>query len=164
MTRRWLWRLLTAAVLLVVLDAALTWLDFAPDHLRLALVVALTVAVVGVVQDTFVDSGVPWSAPDQGSALVAGGDTQLSGYVRLIEGHLTAAVPDTVLRDRLAALCEERLARRRGLAPTDPAARELLGADLYRDLYGEPGDGRGAQPRRLGRERIRDHLSRIEEL
>jgi hypothetical protein len=85
-----------------------------------------------------------------------GSDVRLAAYVRLVENHLTARTPDHGLRDRLGALCDERLERRRGLRRTDPAARGLLGGDLLRYLEGPP--------RRLSRDEIDDYLRRIEEL
>ena len=154
--RRWVNRMVLAVVAFAVLDVTLGWLDFEPDHLRLALVVALVAAISLVVEDNVVDSGLPWTADPERPMLVAGADAHLASYVRMVESHLTAAAPDAALRDRLRALCDERLARRRGLSREDPAARELLGEDLLADL--------AAPPRRLTRARIDDHLRRIEEL
>lgn len=156
MRRRWLWRGVLAVVLLVALDVALVRFDFAPDHLRLGLVVMLVFVVGALVVDCLGESGPPWTVEPARPLTVPGADPALAAYVRLIEGHLTAATPDTALRDRLRALCDERLARRNGLTRDDPGAVALLGQDLVDDLAGPA--------RRLTRQRIDDHLRRIEEI
>lgn len=152
----WWWRLAGALVLVVLLDVVFTLVSFEPDHLRLALVVVLGVAVVALVWDTLGDSGAPWASDPYPTDLVPGSDAHLSTYVRLLESHLTAAHADTGLRDRLAALCDERLAQRRGLARNDPAAADLLGSAMLETLAGPP--------RRLRRGEIEDYVRRIEEL
>ena len=156
MRRRWLQRAAMLVVVVVVLDIAATLLDYQPDHLKLLLVVVVALGSVLVLIDTFVDSEPGWDAEPVRPLTVSGGDHGLSSYVRMIEGHLSAATPDATVRDRLARLCDERLRRRHGLTRDDPRARELLGSDLIDDLAGPP--------RRLSRARIDDHLTRIEEL
>lgn len=156
MWRRWLRRAALLAVLVVAVDVAATWLDYQPDHLKLLLVVVVVMGAVLVLLDTMLDSEPGWDVEPVRSMTVAGSDHGLSSYVRLIEGHLSAAAPDAALRDRLARLCDERLERRHALTRDDPRARELLGSALIDDLAGPP--------RRLSRARIDDHLKRIEEL
>lgn len=153
---RWVRRAAAAAALSVVLDIALTVFDFAPDHLRLALLVTLAVAAVGVLSDSIADEPPVWRVEPMGTGGVTATDPHLASYVRILESHLTARTADSSLRERLAALCDERLARRHSLTRQDPAAESLLGSALLRDLAGPP--------RRLRREEIDGHLRRIEEL
>ena len=153
---RWARRAAGAAALFLVLDIVLTLFDFAPDHLRLALLVALTVAVAGLVVDSLAESGPAWRIEPMGTGGVTATDPHLASYVRILESHLTARTSDTALRNRLAALCDERLARRHALTRDDPAAEALLGPGLLRDLAGPA--------RRLRREEIDGHLRRIEQL
>jgi len=141
---------------LLVVDIALTWLDFAPDHLRLVLVVLLVVVGAATLRASLVDSEPEWRAQDLRPMTVADADRRLGAYVRLLESHLTAGTPDPALRDQLARLCDDRLRRRHGLERDDPAAAELLGAELVRDLAGAP--------RRLSPATIRHHVERIEDL
>jgi hypothetical protein len=154
--RLWRWIVAGVVALFAGLDLAFVLLDFDPDHLRLALVVGLGAAVVVLVWASLGESPGRWSAEPQQSVRPAGADLQLGAYVRLIESHLTSATADPALRDRLAVLCDERLARRHGLTRDDPAARDLLGDALLADL--------AAPPRRLGRREIEAHLTRIEQL
>jgi hypothetical protein len=156
MRRRWLVRAGSLVVVAVVVDVALTLLDYRPDHLKLLLVVVVVLGSVLVLLDTMVDSEPGWDVEPVRPMIVTGGDQGLSSYVRMIEGNLAAATPDASLRDRLRRLCDERLQRRHGLTRDDPRARELLGPDLIDDLAGPP--------RRFSRARIDDHLRRIEEL
>lgn len=156
MRRRWVWRALTFVVLFGALDIALVLLDFAPDHLRLLLLAALAFAVGVLLLDALADDAPAWRDETVRPMTSPGDDTRLGAYVRLIESHLTAAAPDAALRDRLAALCDERLGRVHSLTRQDPRAEELLGADLLRDLAGPV--------RRLRRTEIDRHLERIEDL
>jgi hypothetical protein len=154
--RRWARRAAGAAALVLTLDIVLTVFDFAPDHLRLALLVALAVAVTGLLSDSLGESAPAWRVEPMGTGGVTATDPHLASYVRILESHLTARTADTAMRDRLAALCDERLARRHALTRDDPAAAALLGSGLLRDLAGPP--------RRLRREEIDVHLRRIERL
>ena len=154
--RRWVRRAAGAAALVVVLDIALTVFDFAPDHLRLALLVALAVAVMGLLTDSVGESGPIWRVEPMGTGGATATDPHLASFVRILESHLTARTADSALRDRLAALCDERLVRRHALTRHDPGAEALLGSELLRDLSGAP--------RRLRREEIDRYLRRIEEL
>jgi hypothetical protein len=154
--RRWGRRVVVGVVVYAVLEGAFTALDFDPRPLRLGLLVGLFLVVGGLVVDSFGDSGPPWSVESARPAVQAWSDVRLASQVRLIEGHLTSATPDGMLRDRLAMLCDERLLRVRGLRRSDPESVPLLGAALIGDLAGPP--------RRLTLARIDDHLRRIEEL
>lgn len=156
MIRRWAWRLGGAVALFAGLDVGFVLLDFGPDHARVALIVALGVLVVSLVVDSLGGGVAAWSAEPVRPMIVPGADAQLAAYVRLLESHRTAATPDAGLRDRLAALCDERLARRHGLTRQDPRAADLLGEALLRDLAGPV--------RRLSAREIDAHLTRIERL
>ncbi|HEU4811954.1 MAG TPA: hypothetical protein VFT00_07415 [Nocardioides sp.] len=154
--RSWRWRVVQTLVAFAILEVVFTWVEFEPDALRLGLLVALCVAVLGLVQESLGERGPLWSVHAVRPMSPPGSDVRLAAYVRLVENHLTARTPDRGLRDRLVVLCDERLERRRGLRRTDPEARTLLGEDLLRDLEGPP--------RRLSRDQIDDYLRRIEEL
>ena len=154
--RTWWLRIAVGAVVFVALQLVLTYFDYGPRPARLGLVVALGVVVAGLVHDTLRDPSGTWAGPAVRPITPPGSDARLAGYVRLVEGHLTARIPDAALRDRLAELCDERLERHRGLRRSDPEAEALLGPDLLRDL--------AAPPHRLSRAEIDDHLRRIEEL
>ena len=154
--KRWARRAAGAAALFVALDIVFTVVDFEPDHLRLALLVALAVAVLGLFTDSLGEGGAVWRVEPMGTGGVTATDPHLASFVRILESHLTARTADTALRDRLAVLCDERLTRRHALTRDDPAAAALLGSELLRDLAGPP--------RRMRREEIDGHLRRIEEL
>jgi hypothetical protein len=154
--KRWVRRAAAAAALVLALDIVLTLFEFAPDHLRLALLVALAVAVTGLLLDSLGEGGPVWRVDSVGTRGPTGTDPHLASYLRILESHLTARHADTALRDRLAALCDERLARRHALTRDDPAAEALLGPRLLHDLAGPP--------RRWRREEIDGYLRRIEQL
>jgi len=151
-----MWRLLLFGLLLAVADIALVYFEFAPDHVRLALLMGLGFIVFFLLLDALSDETPDWHDEPVRPMTVAGGDQRLAAFVRLIESHLTASVPDGALRARLAALCDERLARKHALTRQDPAAEDLLGGDLLRDLSGPV--------RRLSRAEIGRYLERIENL
>lgn len=131
---RWWWRTLGALLVYAVLEVVFTMVDFAPNALRLALLVGLCVAAVGLLRDSMGDAGADWAAPPVPSVVPPGSDLRLAAYVRLIEDHLTSRNPDGGLRDRLVT---------------------LSGGMLAEDLAGPP--------RRLNRAEIDDYLRRIEE-
>ena len=117
-----------------VLEITFTLLGFAPDVLRLALLVAVGMAAVGLLRDSVDQEVTTWTPPPATSVVPPGSDARLAAYVRLIEGMQTARTPDGVLRDHLVRLAGELL--------TD----ELAGP-----------------PRRLSLTEIDDYLRRIEE-
>lgn len=154
--RRWVPRIVLLVLLWAAADVALTWLDFAPDHVRFGLVVLLASVMFWLVVDSLGRTHTAWDDDPVRPMIPPGGDPGLASYVRMIEGHLTASAPDSAVRDRLAALCDERLLRTHHLTRQDPGAEDLLGADLMRDL--------GGPVRRLSRTEIARHLERIEKL
>jgi hypothetical protein len=132
---RWWWRGLGALLLYAVLEVTLTLVDYAPDALRLALLVGVGVAATSLVLDGMAASGpAVWSDHPVHPVVPPGADLRLAAYVRLVEDHLTAPTPGAALRDRLVTLSDGRL------------AGELSGP-----------------PRRLSRAEIDDYLRRIEE-
>jgi len=131
---RWRWRAWLALATYAVLEIALSLLDFEPDALRLALLVALGVAGAGLLRDSIDHESTPWTPPPVPSIVPPGSDARLAAYVRLIESMQTARTPDGTLRDRLVRLSDQQL------------AEELAGP-----------------PRRLSLAEIDDYLRRIEE-
>lgn len=132
--RRWRGRIIGALLLFAVLEAALSAADYAPDPLRLALLVGLCVAAVGLFRDSLAGGAPLWTAEPVQHVVPEGSDARLAAYVRLVEDHLTSRTPDGALRDRLVALSGRRLAD---------------------DLAGPP--------RRLSPAQIDDYLRRIED-
>ena len=133
--RRWRGRIVGALLLYAVLEVVLSLTDYAPDPLRLALLVGLCVAALGLLRDSLGDSAPLWAAEPVQPVVPEGSDARLAAYVHLVEDHLTSRTPDGALRDRLVTLSDQRLAD---------------------DLAGPP--------RRLSPAEIDDYLRRIEDL
>ncbi len=132
--RRWGWLAVAGLLLYAVLEVVFTAVDFAPNALRLALLVGVCVAAVGLLSLSLSDSGPLWPGQPVRSPVPPGSDPRLAAHVRLLEDHLTARTVDAGLRDRLVALSDGRL------------ADELAGP-----------------PRRMTPAQIDDYLRRIEE-
>jgi hypothetical protein len=145
-----------AAVLFAGLEIVFVRVEFEPDFLRLLLLVALGVALAGLVLDSVPDATPLWKVHAVRPATPPGQDHRTSLYLRILESHVTGRTPDTVLRDRLAALVEQVLRVRHDVSVHDPRAAELLGSELHQVLT-EP-------PRRLSRAEIERCVRRIEEL
>ena len=156
MTRRWLTRLAVFVVGDAVLLLGLRYADFEPDALRLSLLAAAGLAAAWLVVDTVTEPGPPWTVESRTVARSAGVDARLATYLRVLEDHVAAGVPNASLRDRLATLAAQRLELHHGLTLTDPAAAALLGPELASALTGPP--------RRLHRAELEDFVTRIEEL
>ena len=153
---RW-WRRAAAGVLVfAVLEVVLLLAHTGPDALRLALLVATCVGVLGLVLDTLSDPGPSWTVEVEQPSSRAVGDPRLGRYVGLLEAHLSARSDDAALRDRLGALTDQVLRQRHGIRLDDPRAIELLGPDVADVLTGPP--------RRLGLAEIDRCLTRIEDL
>jgi len=133
--RRWRARVVVAGLLYAVLGGVLYATDYAPDPLRLALLVGLCVAALGLLRDSLGEPAPLWAAEPVQPVVPEGADARLAAYVRLVEDHLTSRTPDGALRDRLVTLSGQRL------------AEEL-----------------GGPPRRLSPAQIDDYLRRIEDL
>ena len=131
---RWRWRAGLALLVYAVLETASSLLGFAPDALRLALLVAVGTAALGLLRDSIDQETAEWTPPPGPPVVPPGSDARLAAYVRLIESMQTSRTPDGTLRDRLVRLSDQQL------------ADELAGP-----------------PRRMSLEEIDDYLRRIEE-
>jgi hypothetical protein len=139
-----------------VLEVVLLLADAGPDTVRLALLVATCVGVLGLVLDTMSEGGPSWTVEVERPSAREGGDPRLARYVNLVEAHLAARTPDPALRDRLATLTEQVVRQRYAVHRGDPRAEELVGPDLAAVLDGPA--------RRLSPAEIDRCLTRIEEL
>jgi len=156
MTWVWVRRAIIAVLIYLAALIATMLLQWGPEPVRLALVVALVVGLSALVLNA-VSSGVPsWTVDSLVPASQPGRDAHFATYLRVVEGHLTAATPDPVLRDRLATLADRRLIQHHGVRRGDPRAAELLGPDLSAALDGPP--------RQMSLTEIERHLTRIEDL
>ena len=156
MRRRWLRRAGAALLAFVVLEVVLGLAEVGPDPLRLALLVATTVAVLGLALDALSDPPPAWDVEVERPSVRDGGDPRLGLYVNLIEAHLAARTDDAALRDRLRTLADQVLRQRHGVRREDPRAAELLGPELTTVLTGPV--------RRLSPADVDRCLTRIEEL
>lgn len=154
--RRWWRRIAAGAVAFVLLELVLVIADLDPDAARLGLLVAICVAVLGLVLDALADGGPSWDVEVERPSLRESGDPRLGRFVNLLEAHLSARRPDSALRERLAALADRVLVQRHGLVREDPRAADLLGPEVAAVLEGPA--------RRLAPGEIDRYLTRIEEL
>ena len=155
-SNRWLRRLLGGLVAFVALYVGLVLTKTDPDPVRLALLVAICVAVLGLVLDALADGSPSWEVPVERPGGRDTGDPRLGRYVNLLEAHLSARSRDTILRDRLGVLADEVLRQRYGVGRDDPRAVEMLGPELVAVLTGSA--------RRLAPTEIDRCLTTIEEL
>ena len=95
--KRWVRRAAGAAALLLGLDIVLTLFDFAPDHLRLALLVALAVAVTGLLTDSLGEDAPVWRVEPMGT----GGRHRDRSPPRVVRPH-PREPPDRAHRRRRA--------------------------------------------------------------
>ena len=155
-SRRW-WRRAGAGLLAFVgLEVGLGLAEVGPDPVRLALLVATAVGVLGLALDALSDPSPSWDMEVERPSVRDGGDPRLSLYVNLIEAHLAARTDDAALRDRLRALADQVLRQRHGVRREDPRAADLLGPELTAVLTGPV--------RRLSPADVDRCLTRIEEL
>ena len=146
--RRWWRRLVGGAVAYAALEVGLELAQADPDPVRLALLVASSVAVLGLLRDALADGGASWDIEVERPSLRERGDPRLRQYLGLLEAHLAARTPDPALRDRLTLLATRAL-QRPGIEPgtqpetqpeTQPAwlwdgpARRLTPAEIDRCL------------------------------
>ena len=146
--RRWWRRLVGGAVAYAALEVGLVLARADPDPVRLALLVASGVAVLGLLRDALTDGGASWDIEVERPSLRERGDPRLRQYLGLLEAHLAARTPDPALRDRLTLLATRAL-QRPGIEPgtqpetqpeTQPAwlwdgpARRLTPAEIDRCL------------------------------
>jgi hypothetical protein len=143
-------------VLTAGLDVFFRIVDFGPHPAPLLLLVLAGLAMAWLVYDALGDTPVGWQVRRRTFAGTPGQDARTAGYLRLIEGNLTAAEPSPALRDRLARLADQRLRQRHGFGLRDPRSEQLLGPDVLTLLTGPP--------RRCSTRAIDQTLTRIEEL
>jgi hypothetical protein len=156
MRGRWWRRAGAGLVVFVGLEVGLGIAGTGPDPIRLALLVATTVGVLGLALDALSDPAPSWDLPNERPSVRDGGDPRLGLYVNLIDAHLAARADDAALRDRLGTLADQVLRQRHGVRREDPRAAGLLGAELTAVLSGPV--------RRLSPADIDRCLTRIEEL
>jgi hypothetical protein len=153
---RWWRRLAGGLAAFAVLEVVLVLADTDPDAVRLALLVAICVCVLGLVPDALGETTPSWEVEVERSSGRDTGDPRLGRYVNLLEAHLSARSHDTALRHRLDVLADQVLRQRYGVSRDDPRAAELLGPELVDVLTGPT--------RRLAPAEIDRCLTRIEEL
>lgn len=149
--RRWWRRLVGGTVAYAALEVGLELASADPDPVRLALLVASAVAVLGLLRDALADGGACWDIEVERPSLGERGDPRLRQYLGLLEAHLAARTPDAALRDRLTLLATRAVAQRHGTEPGDPRVTGPVW----------PWEG---PPRRLTPAEIDRCLTQIEEL
>lgn len=155
---RWVWRAVGGLVAFALLEVVLELTKTDPDPVRLALLVAICVGVLGMVRDALPDGTPSWEVVVERPSVRSSGDPRLSRYLNVLEAHLSARshAHDATLRDRIGVLADQVLRQRYGVSRDDPRAAELLGPDVVSALTGPA--------RRLGPTEIDRCLTRIEEL
>ncbi len=156
MRRRWTARCAAALGLLAVVLLVLQVAGFAPEPARVVLIGAACAAATWVALDVLVDAGPGWDVDVAPAVVAPSADTRLGAYRRMLESHRQGAAADPAVRDALARLARQRLARRHQLAWDDPGARAHVHAELLAVLR--------AQPRRLSPTEIERCLHHIEEI
>jgi hypothetical protein len=156
MSSRWVRRAGAGALLFVALEVLLRLAGAGPEPLRVALLVAMCVGVLGLVLDALSDPAPAWDLEPERPSVREGSDARLGLYVGLIEAHLAARTDDAALRERLRTLTDQVLTQRHGVRRDDPRAADLLGPELVAVLTGPV--------RRLSPADIDRCLTRIEEL
>jgi hypothetical protein len=153
---RWTWRAVGGLVAFAGLEGVLVLADTDPDAVRLGLLVAICVVVLGMVRDALPEGSPSWEVVVERPSARDTGDPRLGRYLNVLEAHLSARAQDTALRDRLGVLADQVLRQRYGASRDDPRAAELLGPELVAVLTGPA--------RRLGPAEIDRCLTTIEEL
>ena len=153
---RWWFRL----VVLAASAATVLWvgerLGMEPDPVRVVLVTAAVVVLVGLLLDAAPPPAPGWRLEESHVADYHRRDPRTAANLRILEHHLAVNRPDSALRDRLADLTEQVLLVRHGESPETAHAYRLMGPELTR-VVNDP-------PRRLRREEIQRCVRRIEEL
>ena len=147
----WWRRLAGGAVAYAALEVGLELAKADPDPVRLALLVAGGVALLGLLRDALAGGGASWDVEVEHPSLRERGDPRLRHYLGLIEAHLAARDADPALRDRLVLLTGL------GGAPGTAAPRDPGGGP-------ERAGRRAGPPRRLAPAEIDRCLTLIEEL
>jgi hypothetical protein len=153
--RRWLGRVVFAALVIAVLTGFTLVEHASPQLLPTALLVCAVVAIAGLVLDSGGADPPEWGIPATSGTASSGQDAGLAGNVRLLENHLSAREADPLLRARLTRLTDDRLGRL-GLRRGDPEVVPRLGPTLLGVIEGPPRPLRPAE--------IEECIRRIEEL
>lgn len=154
--RRWWRRAAAGIVVFAILETVLTLAHTGPDAVRLALLVATCVGVLGLVLDTLSEGSPTWTVEVERPSVREGGDPRLARYLNLLEAHLSARSDDIALRERLGTLTDQVLRQRHGIDRHDPRADAIIGPELEAVISGPV--------RRLSPADIDHCLTRIEEL
>jgi hypothetical protein len=153
---RWWLRL----VVLVASAALFLWggerLGMDPDPVRVVLITAAVVVLVGLLLDVAPPPAPGWRLDEAHAADYHRRDPRTAANLRILEHHLAVRHPDAALRDRLAELTEGVLLVRHGEHPETARAYRLMGPELTRVV--------NEQPRKLRREEIERCVKRIEEI
>jgi hypothetical protein len=152
---RWTVRVLLVAVGIVGVTVFGAVEDTRPRVVPMVLLVGAIVAIYGMLADTGGAEPANWSPPPEYVATSSGQDSGLAGNMRLLENHLSARDVDTLLRDRLARMTDDRLSRL-GVSRGDPDVIRRLGPTLT-GVLADP-------PRLLQLPEIEECIRRIEEL
>ncbi len=153
--RRWLGRVVFAALVIAVISGFTLFEQASPQLLPTALLVCVVVAIVGLVLDSGGADPPEWTIAATSAPTSSGQDSGLAGNVRLLENHLSAREADPLLRARLVRLTDDRL-HRLGLRRGDPGVASRLGPTLVSVIEGPP--------RTLRPTEIEECIRRIEEL
>lgn len=156
MSGRWWFRLVVLGVSAVTVVWVGERLGLEPDPVRVVLVSAAVVVLVGLLLDAVAPPTPTWVVEEAHLAEIHRRDPRTAANLRILEHHLATDRADAALRDRLAALTEQVLQVRHGERPETAHAYRLMGPELTR-LVNDP-------PHRLDRAEIERCVRRIEEL
>lgn len=151
----WFPRVVVAGVLLAAGVALARYEHVTPDAVRLPLVIAAGVFLVGLAVDVSATRTPDWDVSEVRSVNPVGQDPGLNRNVRLLENHLTSRTVEPLVQQRLTLLADARLAEL-GLRRGEPGVDDRLGPTLC--------DVIDSAPRQLGRGTIEECIRRIEEL
>lgn len=153
---RWWLRL----VVLVASAVTVLWvggrLGLEPDRVRVVLVTAAVVVLVGLLLDAVAPPAPGWRLEPGHLAELHRRDQRTAANLRILEHHLAMSRADSALRDRLGELTEQVLLVRHGEQPETARAYRLMGPELTR-IVNDP-------PRKLTRDEIARAVARIETL
>jgi len=153
---RWWLRL----VVLVASAVAVLWggerLEMDPDPVRVVLITAAVVVLVGLLLDAAPPPAPGWRLEQSHVADFHHRDPRTAANLRILEHHLAMSKVDSALRDRLSDLTELVLLVRHGEQPETAQAYSLMGPEL-KAVVNDP-------PRKMRREEIEKCVRRIEEL
>jgi len=147
-------------VVLIASAAAVLWigekLEMDPDPVRVVLITAAVVVLVGLLLDAAPPPAPGWRLEEAHVTDFHRRDPRTAANLRILEHHLAMSTADSALRDRLADLAEQVLLVRHGEHPETARAYQLMGSELTA-VVNDP-------PRKLRREEIERCVQRIEEL